>query len=47
MSNEIVSHLFIHRVLAKLSNRVIPYGVNYRKLLLMYAISGISGFDTL
>ena len=43
MSNGILSqlpssHLFIHRVLAKLSNRVMPYGVNYRKLQLLFVI---------
>ena len=32
------SHLFIHRVLAKLSNRVVPYGVNYRKLQLLFVV---------
>ena len=30
------SHLLIHRVLAKLSNRVMPYGENYCKLQLLF-----------
>ena len=30
------SHLFIHRVLAKLSNRVMPYGGNSRQLQLLF-----------
>ena len=30
------SHLFIHRVPAKLSNRVMPYGENYCKLQLLF-----------
>ena len=30
------SHLLIHRVLAKLSNRVMPYGGNYCKLQLLF-----------
>ena len=30
------SHLFIHRVPAELSNRVMPYGENYCKLLLLF-----------
>ena len=30
------SHLFIHRVPAKLSNRVMPYGGNYCKLQLLF-----------
>ena len=30
------SHLSIHRVPAKLSNRVMPYGENYCKLLLLF-----------
>ena len=29
-------HLFIHQVLTKLSNRVMPYGVNYRQLQLLF-----------
>lgn len=38
------SHLFIHRVPAKLSNRVLPYGVNYcqLQLSLMKTVSDIS-----
>ena len=30
------SHLLIHRVLAKLSNRVMPYGENYCPLQLLF-----------
>ena len=30
------SHLFIHWVPTKLSNRVMPYGVNYRQLQLLF-----------
>ena len=30
------SHLLIHRVLAKLSNRVMPYGENYCRLQLLF-----------
>ena len=33
------SHLFIHRVTAKLSNRVMPYGVNYCRLQLLFIFS--------
>ena len=41
MSNGILyqlpsSHLFIHWVPTKLSNRVMPYGVNYRQLQLLF-----------
>ena len=32
------SHLLIHRVLAKLSNRIMPYGGNYCKLPLLFFI---------
>ena len=32
------SHLSIHRVPAKLSNRVMPYGENYRQLQLLFLI---------
>jgi len=39
------SHLFIHRVPAKLSYRVMPYGENYCQLQLLFVFDFTDRFD--
>jgi len=39
------SHLFIHWVPAKLSNRVMPYGENYCQLQLLFVFDFTNLFD--